>query len=76
MPTVLRQDGFEFVIYTNDHTPMHVHVFKGDDEVKINLLPVTVVESWNMKKSDARKAKQITIKQQDFLIEMWREIHG
>ena len=76
MPTVLRQDGFEFVIYPNDHTPMHVHVFKSDGEVKINLLPVTVVESWNMKKSDARKAKGLAIEYQDFLIEKWREIHG
>ena len=76
MPTVLRQDGFEFVIYPNDHTPMHVHVFKSDGEVKINLLPVTVVESWNMKKSNARKAKRIAVEHQNFLIEKWREIHG
>ena len=73
---MLRQDGFEFVIYSNDHTPMHVHVFKGDGEAKINLLSVIVVESWNMKKSDARKAKRIAVEYQIFLIEKWREIHG
>ena len=73
---MLRQDGFEFVIYSNDHTPLHVHVFKGDGEAKINLLSVIVVESWNVKKSDARKAKRIAVKYQIFLIEKWREIHG
>jgi len=73
---MLRQNGFEVVIYPNDHTPMHVHVFKSDSEVKINLSPVTVVESWNMKKSDARKAKRIAVEHQNFLIEKWREIHG
>jgi len=76
MPTVWRQDGFEFVIYPNDHTPMHVHVFKGDGEAKINLLPVTVVGAWSMGKPDTRKAKRIAIENQDYLIEKWREIHG
>jgi hypothetical protein len=76
MPTVLRQDGFEFVIYPNDHTPMHVHVFKGDGEAKINLSPVTIIAAWGMGKSDARKAKRITVENQDYLIEKWREIHG
>jgi hypothetical protein len=76
MPTVLRQDGFEFVIYPNDHTPMHVHVFKGDGEAKINLSPVTVVAAWSLGKSDTRKAKRLTVENQDYLIEKWREIHG
>lgn len=36
MPTVLRQNGFEFVIYLNDHEPMHVHVFYQGNEAIIN----------------------------------------
>ncbi|MGA9773684.1 MAG: DUF4160 domain-containing protein [Blastocatellia bacterium] len=64
------------MIYTNDHTPMHVHALKGDGEAKINLSPVDLVEVWGMKKSDARKAKAITVEHQDYLIEKWREIHG
>lgn len=35
MPTVYRQDGFEFRIYTNVHDPPHVHVFKAGGQVKI-----------------------------------------
>ena len=49
MPTVLRQDGFEFVIYTNDHEPMHVHAYKGDGEAKIELSPVAqdyLIQKW------------------------------
>lgn len=76
MPTVLRQDGFEFVIYTNDHEPMHIHAYKGDGEAKIELSPVAVVGVWEMKKSDARKAKRIVAENQDYLIQKWREIHG
>ena len=30
MPTIYRQDGFEVMIYTNDHRPAHVHIFKAE----------------------------------------------
>ena len=76
MPTVLRQDGFEFVIYTNDQEPRHVHAYKGDGEAKIELSSVAMVGVWEMKKSDARKAKRIVAENQDYLIQKWREIHG
>jgi hypothetical protein len=76
MPTVWRQDGFEFVIYTNDHEPMHVHAYKGDGEAKIELSPVALVAVWKMKKPDARQARRIVAENQDYLIQKWREIHG
>lgn len=36
-PTVKRKEGFEFLIYTKDHPPAHVHVWKAGDEVLFNL---------------------------------------
>jgi hypothetical protein len=39
-PTVLRQDGYQIVIFPNDHRPAHVHVFKADEECVFNLDPV------------------------------------
>jgi len=29
MPTVFTQDGYRFFFYSNDHTPIHVHVQYG-----------------------------------------------
>ncbi len=37
MPTILRQQGFRVIIYLNDHLPSHVHVLKGNGEVRIDL---------------------------------------
>ena len=34
MRAIPDEDGFEFVIRTNDHDPPHVHVFKGDGETR------------------------------------------
>jgi hypothetical protein len=37
VPAVLRKDGFNFMIYVDDHEPMHAHVKKAGKEVIINL---------------------------------------
>ncbi len=76
MPAVLRRDGFEFVIYFDDHNPPHVHVFKADGEAKIELDPVIVVGVWRMKRKDVRNAKSITIENHAYLLDRWREING
>lgn len=46
MPTVLRRDGFRFMIYQGDaeHEPAHVHAVKAGTEVVILLAPVAVRE--------------------------------
>lgn len=76
MPTVLRQEGYDIVIRSNDHDPVHVHVFEGEGEAKINLDPVEVKQVWNMKRQVARKAKRIVSENQVYLLQRWEEIHG
>ena len=80
MPTVHEEGGFTFFIYPNDHTPWHVHVFKGDGEAKISLgedgeMP-WIVASWNMRPKDAYRAEQIAIKFQSKLRRAWDKYHG
>jgi uncharacterized protein DUF4160 len=76
VPTVLRQEGYDIVIRSNDHEPPHVHVFEGDGEAKIDLDPVEVKQVWNMKRQVARKARRIVIENQEYLLQQWEEIHG
>lgn len=79
MPTIINEDGFRVIIYMDDHLPPHVHVIKGNQEVKINLGSSTeapyLLESW-MTKKDAKKAMQIVMRNQNLLLKSWREIHG
>ncbi len=74
MPTVLRQDGFAVKIYTHDHEPMHVHVFKSGHEVVIDLMTIEVREYRGMKTKEVHKAQDIVASYQDFLIREWRRI--
>src|SRR5436190_6140456 len=44
MRTLIRYEGFEVRIYTFDHSPPHVHVFKAGAVVRIELSSCTVTE--------------------------------
>lgn len=81
MATEWRQDGFEFVIRTNEprYEPPHVHVFKAGQEVKISLgddnEPPEIVGIW-MKDKDAAKALAIVADKQEYFLGVWRGRHG
>jgi hypothetical protein len=80
VPTVLRQTGFEFRIYTTDHSPVDVHVWKAGREVVINLgdrnVKPYVRENRGMRKRDEIRALRIAAIHQLFLIGEWMRIHG
>jgi hypothetical protein len=80
MPTVLRQAGFDFMVYTHDHAPSHVHVWKAGNELIVNLGdeehdPV-IRENNGMSRKEAKQVWQIVEAQQNFLLAEWRRIHG
>lgn len=76
MVTILKADGFRFIIFSNDHEPAHVHVF-GNGEAKINLLgEPQLVWALKMTKADIRRAMRLTIANQDLFLRRWRDIHG
>lgn len=81
MPTVHREDGFRVVIYPNDHLPRHVHVFKADGEVIIQLGSET--ESafidqvyGGISNREIVKAFEIVQLNQVKLLSAWKSIHG
>jgi hypothetical protein len=80
MPQVLRQNGFRVVIYPNDHQPSHVHVFKGSDEVRINLgnedtSPTLMTITGQISDKDVAKALYLIKEHQTDLLAQWRKIH-
>lgn len=74
MPTVLRQDGFAVMIYTHDHEPMHVHIFKAGHEVVIDITRIEVREYRGMKMKDIHKAQEIVASYQEFLVSEWKRL--
>ena len=39
MPTIFEIFGLRFFFFSGEHTPIHVHVVKGDDDAKIAIMP-------------------------------------
>ena len=80
MATVLRIDGYVVRIWSNDHLPRHVHIFKGDGECVINLVgkdgQPELREFYNLKRKEVARAIRIVALNQKKLIEAWNKIHG
>jgi hypothetical protein len=89
MPKVLEdlQTNLFVYIYTNDHIPAHVHVFKGrkndfnQKELKINIgneeePPSLVSVDVNLKNKDIVNALRLVALHQKMLLSKWQEIHG
>jgi hypothetical protein len=78
MVTVHRAYGFRFVIFSNDHSPAHVHVFGHGGEAKIGLEgPGGITLDWvaGIRRGDVRKLMQEVHSERERLIAMWRTIH-
>ena len=80
MPTVLREAGFDFRIYTDDHPPAHVHVLKAGEEAVIDLgseiMRPRVRDNFGMNRKNLRSAFLIVNERQKFLLQEWRRLHG
>ena len=67
-----RAHGFQFVIYTFDHEPAHVHVI-GPGQAKINLPGVfgipEIVFSAGIKRADMRRLLAKTITYRDAFLQ-------
>jgi len=44
MPKILEVNGYKFYLYTDDHLPIHVHVWKGGSEAKVVLVPEIILK--------------------------------
>ncbi len=74
MPTVFTKDGFRFFFYSNDHTPIHVHVKRGNGEaVFVVGGDIVLRESVGMKTSDLAKAEDLAIEHKELIIQKWHE---
>lgn len=75
-----RGNGLRIMIFSNDHTPAHVHVFVGEGEAKINLFgedgAPEVVWSIGIKHGPLTRAVEIISNVQGDLLDRWTEIHG
>ena len=71
MPTLFIIFGFRFMFYSNDHTPINIHVIKDGCEAKYNVAPVELVFSHGFKRHDLSLIESIVLENKEVIIERW-----
>jgi hypothetical protein len=78
MVTVHRAYGFRFVMYTNDHSPAHVHVCGQGGEAKITFSGskgLTLDWAIGISRADIIRIMEEAQYERVRLIEAWRSLH-
>ena len=71
MPTIFIVLGFRFMYYPNEHSPIHVHVTKGDAIAKFTISPVMLVENHGMKTNELKLIESIIEENEELIAEHW-----
>ena len=75
MPKIFEKDGFKFFFYSNEHEPIHVHVWLAGGEAIFLVTgdDVELRESFNMKVGDLSRARQMVVDNRVLIQEKWYE---
>ncbi len=76
MPVLLRFGRFKFVIYPMDHGPAHVHVLTAGAEAKFDIHTGECLAAYGFSKRTVNQLSEVVIKNQDLLMEAWKEYEG
>jgi hypothetical protein len=77
LPKVFEKNGFNFFFYSNDHTPIHVHVrYGGGEAVFVVVDAVVLRESYGLSVSELANAQKLAEENQQIIVEKWNEFFG
>ena len=73
MPTILRIDGFRFFFFSDEHSPSHIHIEKGDGYARIELKRVKITDSYNLNSKELKKLRALVKDNNEKLTKAWNE---
>ena len=71
MPTIFIIFGFKFKFYSNDHTPIHVHVEKGGARAKYQLFPIELIDNHGFNTGELKLIESIIEENVETISEHW-----
>lgn len=74
MPTVLRYGGYQFIIFTSDHPPAHVHVRREGKLAKVRLEPIQFERTGGFNRGEQSRILEIVREKHQELMDKWYEI--
>ena len=74
MPTLFYYLGLRFYFYSNDHTPIHIHVSIDSSEACYQVYPtINLIENRGLKPRELRLAEMAIEENRDIIIARWNE---
>lgn len=58
-----------------DHPPAHAHVWKGEKNLRINLMTFEVSDNRGYNMREIRQIRKLVTEYQDLLLDIWHRIH-
>ena len=75
MSTIIREDGFRCMIFSDDHAPSHVHCYKAGTELVVNLEPISIRDRKGMSPANERRALTLIAEHHAELLAAWNRNH-
>ncbi|NQW47781.1 MAG: DUF4160 domain-containing protein [Planctomycetes bacterium] len=77
MPKVFEKDGYSFFFYSNDHSPIHIHVRRGAGEAVFTIeREVTLRESVAFNVRELSRAEELIHDNLELIKHKWAEHLG
>ena len=76
MPVIFRIGTLKFYVYPQDHRPAHVHVVAVEAEAKFDISTGECISNYGFNQKSIKELSQKVIKNQEELIEAWKEFEG
>lgn len=73
MPTVLTHKGYRFFFYSNDHSPIHMHIEKGGKTAKYYLEPLELARSSGFNSQELREIRNFISENVESLKFKWND---
>ena len=77
MVTVLhrRRDGYDVRIFTDDHLPAHVHVYKGGNRVQVYLEPIEFKDNHGFNTRELGRIRDVIEENMELIQRIWLHYH-
>ena len=73
MPTILREKGYRFFFYSNEHLPIHIHIEKENKIAKFDLENLAFVYSRGYNAGELKEIRKLVITRIVYFKEKWNE---
>lgn len=76
MPTIIKENGYRYFFYVNDHPPPHIHIEKAGNTAKVELSVLLFVNNRGFKPKELKHIRDTISQNKHILLEKWHEHFG